>query len=148
MARNEEPRAWESLMLFQVDPSWYERYWLQQPAPRKPGKFAFFRRILSQLRLTRRKTRKLITHLQMRLPDLASRRRLLGMETGFGQQQRLGSTMTDARRQIAYTLNLVEPMQGEHDLRGWFAERSTIASMVDLTDPENGKRRCAALGGF
>jgi len=54
MARNEEPRAWESLMLFQVDPSWYERYWLQQPAPRKPGIFAFFRRILSQLRLTRR----------------------------------------------------------------------------------------------
>ena len=54
MARNEEARAWESLMLFQVDPSWYERYWLEEPAPRKPGIFTFFRRILSQQRLTRR----------------------------------------------------------------------------------------------
>ena len=54
MARNEEPRAGESLRLFQVDPSWYERYWLQEPAPRKPGIFAFFRRLLSQPRLTRR----------------------------------------------------------------------------------------------
>jgi hypothetical protein len=54
MTRNEEPRAGESLMLFQVDLSWYERHWLQQPAPRKPGIFAFFRRILAQLRLTRR----------------------------------------------------------------------------------------------
>jgi hypothetical protein len=54
MARNDKTCAREFLALFQVDPSWYERYWLQQPAPRKPGIFAFFRRILSQLRLTRR----------------------------------------------------------------------------------------------
>jgi hypothetical protein len=39
---------------FHVDPSWYERYWWQDSAPRKPGIFAFFRRILSQQRLTRR----------------------------------------------------------------------------------------------
>ena len=32
---------------FQVDPSWYERYWWHDSAPRKPGLFAFFRRILS-----------------------------------------------------------------------------------------------------
>jgi len=39
---------------FKVDPSWYERYWWHDSAPRKPGIFAFFRRILSQQRLTRR----------------------------------------------------------------------------------------------
>jgi hypothetical protein len=54
MARNDETRVREFPMFFQVDPSWYERHWLQQPAPRKPGIFAFFRRILSQQRLTRR----------------------------------------------------------------------------------------------
>jgi len=54
MARNEETRVRGFPILFQVDPSWYERYWLQEPAPRKPGIFAFFRRLLSQQRLTRR----------------------------------------------------------------------------------------------
>jgi hypothetical protein len=54
MARNDETRVSEFFIPFQVDPSWYERYWWQQPAPRKPGIFAFFRRILSQQRLTRR----------------------------------------------------------------------------------------------
>ena len=54
MARKDETGVPGFLIPFQVDPSWYERYWLQQPAPRKPGIFAFFRRILSQLRLTRR----------------------------------------------------------------------------------------------
>ena len=39
---------------FHVDPSWYERYWWHNSAPRKRGIFAFFRRILSQQRLTRR----------------------------------------------------------------------------------------------
>ena len=39
---------------FRVDPSWYERYWWHDSAPRKPGIFAFFRRILSQQRLSRR----------------------------------------------------------------------------------------------
>ena len=71
MARNEEPRAGESLMLFQVDPSWYERYWWQDSAPRKPGIFAFFRRILSQQRLTRRqdvRTDHEIPHAQ-KMPD-------------------------------------------------------------------------------
>ena len=54
MARKDETGVPEFLIPFQVDQSWYERYWLQQPAPRKPGIFAFFRRILSQQRLTRR----------------------------------------------------------------------------------------------
>jgi len=31
--------------LFQVDPSWYERYWWSDPAPRRLNAFAFFRRI-------------------------------------------------------------------------------------------------------
>jgi hypothetical protein len=42
------------LIPFHVDPSWYERYWWHDSAPRKPGIFAFFRRILSQQRTTRR----------------------------------------------------------------------------------------------
>ena len=45
------------LVSFQVDPSWYERYWWHDSGPRKPGIFAFFRRILSQQRLTRRQRR-------------------------------------------------------------------------------------------
>jgi hypothetical protein len=49
MTRNAETRVREFPILFQVDPSWYERYWLQQPAPRKPGILAFFRRILWQV---------------------------------------------------------------------------------------------------
>jgi hypothetical protein len=53
MARNEKTDVPEFLIPFQVDQSWYERYWWQDSAPRKPGIFAFFRRILSQ-RLTRR----------------------------------------------------------------------------------------------
>ena len=54
MSRNGETRDEEFLIPFQVDPSWYERHWLQEPAPRRPGLFAFLRRILSQQRLTRR----------------------------------------------------------------------------------------------
>ena len=54
MARNDETGVPEFLIPFHVDRSWYERYWLQEPAPRKPGIFAFFRRLFSQLRLTRR----------------------------------------------------------------------------------------------
>ena len=54
MARNDETGVPEFLIPFQVDRSWYERYWWHDSAPRKPGIFAFFRRILSQLRLTRR----------------------------------------------------------------------------------------------
>ena len=38
---------------FHVDPAWYESYWWHDSARRKPGIFAFFRRILQQ-RLTRR----------------------------------------------------------------------------------------------
>ena len=44
----------QPMIPFQIDPSWYERYWWHDSAPRKPGIFAFFRRILSQQRLTRR----------------------------------------------------------------------------------------------
>jgi len=54
MVRNDETRFREFPSAFQIDPSWYERYWLQQPAPRKPGLVAFFRRIISQQRLTGR----------------------------------------------------------------------------------------------
>jgi hypothetical protein len=54
MARKDETGVPEFLIPFQVDQSWYERYWWQDSAPRKPGLFAFFRRILSQQRLTRR----------------------------------------------------------------------------------------------
>jgi hypothetical protein len=46
-----------ALIPFQVDPSWYDRYWWHDSGPRKPGIFAFFRRILSQQRLTRRQRR-------------------------------------------------------------------------------------------
>jgi hypothetical protein len=41
MARNDE----RFQIPFQVDPSWYERYWWHDPAPRRPGVFAFFRRL-------------------------------------------------------------------------------------------------------
>src|SRR3954467_3484352 len=51
MARNEKTDVPEFLIPFQVDQSWYERYWWQDSAPRKPGIFAFFRRILSQQRV-------------------------------------------------------------------------------------------------
>ena len=54
MARKDETGVPEFLIPFQVDQSWYERYWWQDSAPRKRGIFAFFRRILSQQRLTRR----------------------------------------------------------------------------------------------
>jgi hypothetical protein len=53
MARNDETGVPEFLIPFQVDRSWYERYWWHDSAPRKPGIFAFFRSILSQQRLTR-----------------------------------------------------------------------------------------------
>lgn len=53
MACDDETRGGGFPRLFQVDPSWYERAWLQEPARRKPGIFAFLRRIFSQLRLTR-----------------------------------------------------------------------------------------------
>ena len=33
--------------LFQVDPCWYERYWWNDPAPRRRNAFASFHRILS-----------------------------------------------------------------------------------------------------
>ena len=33
--------------LFQVDPSWYERYWWSDPAPRRRSAFGYFHRILS-----------------------------------------------------------------------------------------------------
>jgi len=62
---------------FHVDPSWYERYWWHDSAPRKPGIFAFFRRILSQQRLTRRQDVRAdhqIPHSPSGSPDLASRR--------------------------------------------------------------------------
>src|SRR6201984_2365204 len=54
VARNDETCAREFLIPFRVDRSWYERYWWHDSAPRKPGIFAFFRRILSQQRTTRR----------------------------------------------------------------------------------------------
>ena len=54
MARKEETGVPEFLIPFQVDQSWYERYWWQEPARRKRGIFAFFRRILSEQRLARR----------------------------------------------------------------------------------------------
>src|SRR3954465_4042047 len=54
MARKEKTDVPEFLIPFQVDQSWYERYWWEDSAPRKPGIFAFFRRILSQQRTTRR----------------------------------------------------------------------------------------------
>jgi hypothetical protein len=47
MARNDETGVPEFLIPFHVDRSWYERYWWHDSAPRKPGIFAFFRRILS-----------------------------------------------------------------------------------------------------
>jgi hypothetical protein len=44
-----EPRGPKSttVKLFQVDPSWYERHWLSDPAPRRRNAFASFCRILS-----------------------------------------------------------------------------------------------------
>ena len=51
--RTELNESW-AMIPFHVDPSWYERYWWHDSAPRKPGIFAFFRRILSQQRMTRR----------------------------------------------------------------------------------------------
>jgi hypothetical protein len=33
--------------LFRVDPSWYERYWWSDSAPRRRGAFGYFHRILS-----------------------------------------------------------------------------------------------------
>jgi hypothetical protein len=53
MLRDDETRVGGFPRLFQVDPSWYERAWLQEPAPRKPGIFAFLWWIFSQPRLTR-----------------------------------------------------------------------------------------------
>ncbi len=56
MARNDESRVREFPSAFQVDPSWYERYWWQQPAPRQPVIFDFFRRIFSrQVRVQQRR---------------------------------------------------------------------------------------------
>jgi hypothetical protein len=51
--RTELNESW-TLIPFHVDPSWYERYWWDDSAPRNPGIFAFFRRILSQQRTTGR----------------------------------------------------------------------------------------------
>jgi hypothetical protein len=44
-----EPRGPKStaVKLFQVDPSWYERHWWSDPAPRRRNAFASFHRILS-----------------------------------------------------------------------------------------------------
>lgn len=103
MARNDETRVGELLIPFQVDPSWYERYWLQQPAPRKPGIFAFFRRILSQQRLTRRQDVRAdhqILHSPSNesCPTERNADVLLGMESGSGQQQQLISPTSDSRQ--------------------------------------------------
>jgi len=54
MARKDEAGVPEFLIPFQVDQSWYERYWWQDSARPKRGIFAFFRRILSEQRLARR----------------------------------------------------------------------------------------------
>ena len=54
MARKDETGVPEFLIPFQVDQSWYERYWWQDSARRQRGIFAFFRRILSEQRLARR----------------------------------------------------------------------------------------------
>lgn len=54
MARKDKTGVPEFLIPFQVDQSWYERYWWQDSARRKGGIFAFFRRILSQHRLAMR----------------------------------------------------------------------------------------------
>jgi hypothetical protein len=54
MARKDETGVPEFLIPFQVDQSWYERYWWQDSARRKRGMFAFFRRILLEQRLARR----------------------------------------------------------------------------------------------
>src|SRR3954449_359855 len=54
MARNEKTDVPEFLIPFQVDQSWYERYWWQDSARRKRGILAFSRRILSEQRLARR----------------------------------------------------------------------------------------------
>ena len=35
---------------FQVDPSWYEKYWLREPVPRRLSAFALFRRGLQRFR--------------------------------------------------------------------------------------------------
>ena len=50
MARKDETGVPEFLIRFQVDQSWYERYWWQDSARRQRGIFAFFRRILSRQR--------------------------------------------------------------------------------------------------
>ena len=103
MARNDETRAREFLALFQVDPSWYERYWWQEPAPRKRGIFAFFRRILSQQRLTRRQDVRAdhqIEHSPSNESSPTERRAdlLLGMESGSDQQWQLISPTSDSRQ--------------------------------------------------
>src|SRR5436189_5852385 len=54
MARKGETGVPEFLIPFQVDQSWYERYWWQDSARCNRGIFAFFRRILSEQRLARR----------------------------------------------------------------------------------------------
>jgi hypothetical protein len=73
MAGNDETRVGGLPRLFRVDSSWYERYWWQESAPRRPGIFAFFRRIFSQLRLARRQDVRTVTHLQMKAtrPNIA-----------------------------------------------------------------------------
>ncbi|MEY2503574.1 MAG: hypothetical protein QOI07_3911 [Verrucomicrobiota bacterium] len=35
---------------FQVDPSWYEKYWWREPAPHRLGVFALLRRGLERLK--------------------------------------------------------------------------------------------------
>jgi hypothetical protein len=103
MARNDETRARDFLACFQVDPSWYERYWWQEPAPRKPGIFAFFRRILSQQRWARRRDVR-VDHQILHSPSNEScptERRadvLLKMESGFGRQWQLISPTSRGRR--------------------------------------------------
>jgi hypothetical protein len=102
MARNDETCARDFLAVFQVDPSWYERYWWQEPAPRKPGIFAFFRRILSQQRLARRQDvradhRILHSASNEGYPTERHAEVLLAMESDFGQKQWLLSPISISR---------------------------------------------------
>lgn len=103
MARNDETRARDFLACFHVDPSWYERYWWQEPTPRKSGLFAFFRRVLSQRPWARRRDVR-VDHQVLRSPSNEScptEHRtdvLLAMESGLGQHWPLISPRSHARQ--------------------------------------------------